>query len=160
MVSVQEPLKDVNSIVRYVGRYTKRCCLSEYKIVEVSKEEVVIRFNDYKNSERGKAPKEGLKRFTKTEFLDSLLQHVPSKGFQMVRYYGLYAQMYRIPEAEKHQQEELEEVELQGDWMEYERYRKTIIMLGRQDPFECDHCGSIMKLTGIVIEGGEYKETG
>lgn len=160
VVSVQEPLKNVNSIVRYVGRYTKRCCLSEYKIVEVSKEEVTIRFNDYKNSERGKAAKEGLRRFTKTAFLDELLQHVPSKGFQMVRYYGLYAQMYMIPEEEKHEQEELEEVELKGEWTEYERYRKTIKMLGKQDPFECEYCGSILKLSGIVIEGGEYKESG
>lgn len=160
VVSIQDPLSDVNAIVRYVGRYTKRCCLSEYRIEHVGKDEVVISYNDYKNSERGSKPKQGLKSFSKTGFLDELLQHVPNKGFQMVRYYGLYAQMYRIPEEEKHNVVELKDVELQGDWTEYERYRKTMLRLKKQDPFECEYCGSLMKLTGIVIAGGEYIETG
>ena len=160
VVNIQQPLKDVNAIVRYVGRYTKRCCLSEYKIEHVGKDEVVIRYNDYKNSIRGQKAKQAYKTFTKTEFMDALLQHVPSKGFQMVRYYGLYAQMYKIPESEKHQKQELEEVELKGEWSEYEVYRKTMLRLGKLDPFICELCGSIMKLRGIVVHGGEYLETG
>ena len=160
VVNIQKPLKDVTSIVRYVGRYTKRCCLSEYKIEEVGKDVVKIRYNDYKNSKRGEPAKQGIRSFTKTEFMDELLQHVPNKGFQMVRYYGLYSQLWKIPENEKAEKQESEEVELKDDWGEFEGYRKAMIRLGEKDPFMCEHCGELMKLKGVIVREGEYIESG
>lgn len=160
VVNIQKPLKDVTSIVRYVGRYTKRCCLSEYKIEEVGKDIVRIRYNDYKNSKRGEKAIEAIRSFTKTQFLDELLQHVPTKGFQMVRYYGLYSQLWKIPDREKHSKQDKEEVELEGEWMEFEGYRKAMLSLGEKDPFICVHCGEVMKLKGIIVREGEYIESG
>lgn len=160
VVNIQKPLKDVNSIVRYVGRYTKRCCLSEYKIDEVGEDVVRIRYNDYKNSKRGEKAVQGIRSFTKTGFLDELLQHVPSKGFQMVRYYGLYSHLWKIPEREKHRKQDLEEVELKGEWEEFEGYRKAMLSLGKPDPFICEKCGELKKLKGIIVKEGEYIESG
>jgi len=37
VVSVQPPLTDPENIVRYVGRYTRRACLSEYRIMTLLK---------------------------------------------------------------------------------------------------------------------------
>ena len=160
VVNIQKPLDDVNTIVRYVGRYTKRFCLSEYKIEEVGKDVVRIRYNDYKNTKRGEKAVQGIRSFTKTEFMDELLQHVPSKGFQMVRYYGLYAQMWKIPENKKGAKPELGEVELEDEWTEYEGYRKAMLRLGEKDPFVCVHCGELMELKGVISKGGEYEESG
>ena len=160
VVNIQKPLKNVNSVVRYVGRYTKRCCLSEYKIEEVGKDVVRIRYNDYKNSKRGEKAKQGIRSFTKTAFMDELLQHVPNKGYQMVRYYGLYSQLWKIPDAQKHRKTMEQEVELEGEWMEFEGYRKAMVGLGRKDPFICEYCGEIKRLKGVIVRDGEYIESG
>jgi hypothetical protein len=95
IISVQPPLHDRAHIVRYVGRYTKRACLSEYRISGVGDGSVGFSFKDYRNSEREGPVKEGFMRVGYERFLDLLLQHVPEKGFHMVRYYGVYSPRYR-----------------------------------------------------------------
>jgi hypothetical protein len=95
IISIQPPLHDRRHIVRYVGRYTKRACLSEYRIRDVGDGSVEFSFKDYRNSEREGPVKEGVMRLGYEGFLDRLLQHVPEKGFHMVRYYGSYSPYYR-----------------------------------------------------------------
>ena len=120
IVSVQEALSDISSIVGYVGRYTKRACISEYKLLEVGKEVIRFRYKDYKNSKRGEAAMESELSLSPYDFLDRLLLHVPNKGYRMVRYYGLYNSYYlkKIPSHMKLEAEELEEsYEEEGyDW--------------------------------------------
>lgn len=91
VVSIQESLQNAESIVRYVGRYTKRACLSEHKIEEVKDGHITFRHNDYRHTPKGQKPKEALMRLHYVPFFDRLLQHVPEKGFVQVRYYGCYA---------------------------------------------------------------------
>lgn len=107
IVGIDKPLKDATDIVRYVARYTRRACMSEYKIVSINDGKIVFTFNDYKNTPRGQyPPTQGLCTLTYVEFLDRLLQHVPNKGFQAVRRYGLYTgrniktipPQYKLPE--------------------------------------------------------------
>lgn len=95
IVSVQPPLHDRSAIIKYVGRYTKRACLSEYRIQQVDHGLVRFTFKDYRNSPRNGPIKEATKQMEHVSFLDRLLQHVPEKGFRMVRYYGLYSNRYR-----------------------------------------------------------------
>lgn len=95
IISIQPPLHDRSHIVRYVGRYTKRACLSEYRISDVGDGLVEYSFKDYRNSERDGPVKEGVMRLSYESFLDRLLQHVPETGFHMVRYYGAYSNRYR-----------------------------------------------------------------
>jgi hypothetical protein len=52
---------------------------------------VSFSYKDYKNSLPGKKPKQGSMCLPYAAFLDRLLQHVPQKGYRMVRYYGCYA---------------------------------------------------------------------
>lgn len=95
IVSVQPPLHDRSAIIKYVGRYTKRACLSEYRIQRVDNGLIGFTFKDYRNSPRNGPIKEATKQMEHVSFLDRLLQHVPEKGFRMVRYYGLYSNRYR-----------------------------------------------------------------
>ena len=96
VVSVQPPLSDPESIVRYVGRYTRRACLSEYRIVAFAAGVITFECKDYANAEGGVA---GLKTVSLPypEFFERLFQHVPLPGFRMVRYYGLYAHLKDLP---------------------------------------------------------------
>lgn len=144
IVNIEKPLEDIPQIVGYVGRYTKRACLSEYKLEHVGEEEIRFRYNDYKNSKRGCAPVESVKTMSPTAFLDQLLQHVPSKYYRMVRYSGLYNSFYlhKIPSELKLAEAGKEEIEWDEnyDWGEFEQYRKDVIRAGHPDPFICRHC--------------------
>lgn len=143
IVSIQKPLEDVQQIVGYVGRYTKRACLSEYKILSISPR-IEFKYNDYKNSKAGQKPKQSVKSLKPIEFLDQLLQHVPDKRYRMVRYFGLYNSRYlsKIPQDQKINKDELEQaIEIEemnlGD---FELYRKAFLKAGLEDPLFCKAC--------------------
>lgn len=91
VVCVQPSLADRGQIIKYVGRYTKRACLSESRISSIEAGMVGYTYKDYKNSQPGEKPKQASMRLPYAAFLDRLLQHVPAKGYRMVRYYGCYA---------------------------------------------------------------------
>ena len=99
VVSVQPALADKSHMVKYVGRYTKRACLSEYRIASIEAGRIGFSYKDYKSSQPGEKPKEAMMVLPYSGFLDRLLQHVPAKGFRMVRYYGLYATRVKRKEA-------------------------------------------------------------
>lgn len=157
IVSIQDPLDDVEQIVKYVGRYTKRACISEYKIESVDENNVYLRYNDYKNTPRGQKPKQAVIRFTKTEFLDQLLQHVPNKRYRMVRYYGQYCSCYfsKIPKNLKikiNLKKEDFQFNEDYDWGAFEGFRKNMIKLGKEDPLYCKCCQKEYILYGIFYE--------
>lgn len=141
IVSVQNPLEDVYQIVAYVGRYTKRACLSEYKILEISPN-IKFKFNDYKNSKRGQKPIQAVRTMKPNEFLDFLLQHVPDKRYRTVRYYGLYNSRYlnRIPADRKIEKPAINQALLALQFDEFELYRKAFIKAGLEDPLFCKSC--------------------
>ena len=91
VVSVQAPLKKADDIVNYVGRYTKRACISEYNIISADNELIRFRYKDYKHTDHsGKAQMAEI-TLHYSDFFARLFQHVPTKGFRMVRYYGMYS---------------------------------------------------------------------
>jgi len=96
VVSVQPPLTDPENIVRYVGRYTRRACLSEYRIISFAEGIITFECKDYITA---KGDKPGTKSVSLhyREFFDRLFQHVPLPSFRMVRYYGLYAHFKDLP---------------------------------------------------------------
>jgi len=149
IVSIQKPLDDVHQIVGYVGRYTKRSCLSEYKIKENS-HRIAFEFNDYKNTPRGEKPRVGIRYLRPTQFLDKLLQHVPDPGYKAVRYYGIYNAYYndKLPKEHKVEVDFDDEIEFDDnyEWGEHEQLRKDQIKKGKQDPLHCYQCNNTMKL--------------
>jgi len=158
IVNIEKPLEEVMQIVNYVGRYTKRACISEYKIEKIASE-IVFRFNDYKNSKRGEKPLESTIRMTPTEFLDNLLQHVPEKRYRMVRYFGLYNSFYigKIPEERRAnlKKEEMAKTAEEHEWGELESIRSYLISKGYQDLLICRSCKGKMEVVGILNKDGE-----
>lgn len=93
-----EPPMDIPAlIIRYIGRYSKRACLSEYKITAMEGEEISFRYKDYKALDKDKKPIERPLTLHYREFFPRLLQHVPLPYFRLVRYYGLYSNCGDIP---------------------------------------------------------------
>lgn len=155
VVSIQKPLEDIKQIVGYVGRYTKRACLSEYKIVEIGKT-IKFKYNDYKNTPRGERPRQAIKELTPYEFLDELLQHVPEKRYRMVRYFGIYNSLHmnKIPKGLRARvKEEAIEVADNFEWGEFEQFRKALIRSGKADPLFCKVCNQSMVLVAVHLKG-------
>ena len=158
IVGVEKGLWNVSQVVGYVGRYTKRACMSEYKISDISGGKISFTFNDYANTPKGEKPVLSTKTQEMTPFLDSLLQHVPDKGFHVVRYCGVYANAAKqcLPDsffAPKHtEKEEIEGGELSesSEVEQFRRYRNIQKKLYGTDPFECK-CGKTMKFSHFYI---------
>ena len=70
---------------RYIGRYVARPALAEYKITTYDGNSVTFW---YASHETGNRVYESIGAL---EFIKRLLDHIPVKGFKMVRHYGLYA---------------------------------------------------------------------
>jgi hypothetical protein len=155
IVSIQKSLNDVQQIVRYVGRYTKRACISEYKIQAIQPN-IKFTFNDYANSPRNAKPIQAIKEMKPFQFLDALLQHVPDKRYHMIRYFGLYNSKHlnKIPKQLKLNQQILpKKVQNQFEHHEFVLYRLAFINAGKPDPLYCSTCKQDKTLIGF-----RYKE--
>lgn len=153
VVSIQEPLKDANSIVRYVFRYAKRACVSERKIEKIEGERITLRHNDYKNTPKGEKPKQGRVTLHYVDFLDRLLQHVPDKGFRQVRYAGIYEGRRRKnlpPEWKAPPQPVTDQEPAPDESGDFWRYRKDAQKYGGHDPLWCETCRQAMVLFAEV----------
>jgi hypothetical protein len=158
IVGVEKGLWEVAQIVGYVGRYTKRACMSEYKISDISEGEIAFTYNDYANTPKGERPVVSTKRQSMTSFLDSLLQHVPDKGFHCVRYCGVYANAahkglpssFLAAQKEEEAHGETEDRVPTSEVEQYKRYRKTQEKLYQKDPLRCQ-CGKDMEFRYLYI---------
>lgn len=83
-------LLDPRFTVRYIGRYTKRAVLAEYRITHYDGKLVRYAFKDY--AQGGKTSYKTLKVNT---FIGRLVRHIPEKHFPMIRYAGLFAPRWK-----------------------------------------------------------------
>jgi hypothetical protein len=116
-----EPSMDVPTrVIRYIGRYSKRACISEYKITKMEGRTIAFKYKDNKRKDLYGKPIERVLELDYEDFFPRLLQHVPLKYYRIVRYYGLYSNKGRIPkeyiyegqkEEETQQEKEANEVD-------------------------------------------------
>lgn len=93
-----EPSMNVpTQVIRYIGRYSKRACLSEYKITKMEEDSISFRYKDYKTKDNNSKPIERELSLNYRDFFPRLLQHVPLKYFRIVRYYGVYSNRSSLP---------------------------------------------------------------
>ncbi len=98
IIHLEDPMDIPTQVVRYIGRYSKRACLSEYKITKIEGENISFKYKDYKTKDSNNKPIERIMELNYRDFFPRLLQHVPLKYFRIVRYYGLYSNRATIPE--------------------------------------------------------------
>lgn len=90
-VHIGEKLNNAIFTVGYIGRYAKRPCLSETKILYYSFEEQIVRFSYHDKI----TDTEQILTLSVEEFLIRLIRHIPEKNFHMIRYYGIFANAVR-----------------------------------------------------------------
>lgn len=159
IVNIEKSLAGVEKLIAYVGRYTKRSCISEYRLKSISDGQIAFSYKDYKNSKRGSKPVESLIKMSATEFLDRLLSHIPEKGFKMVRYYGMYSSQHlgKLPiEKKLAPREDSAEITLdqEDDLYGYGAYRRAVKRKTGRDPLWCSCCDRLMRLQQVHYEKG------
>ncbi len=123
IINLEPPMPNPSAVIRYIGRYSKRACLSEYKITEIDGAYISFRYKDYKTIDQDKKPVERILRLHYEKFFPRLLQHVPLRYFRLVRYYGLYSTKTVIDE--EYLNKDIEQNEEQWNM---------------ESPFECTFC--------------------
>ena len=129
VINLEPPMEIPTQVVRYIGRYSKRACLSEYKITKMEGKCISFRYKDNKTKDADNKPIERELELEYNDFFPRLLQHVPLRHFRLVRYYGLYSNKGKIPNqylySEKEDPDKWEELQVE----------KT-----GENPLICPHC--------------------
>ena len=130
-----------SDVIRYIGRYSKRACLSEYKITRIEGEFIVFRYKDYKNKDYFGHPIEKERVLHYRDFFALLLQHVPLPSFRLVRYYGIYSNRGHLPK----------ELFSGGDDVTI-NWRELQLSETGQDPLLCKKCNVIKTYSHSIAQ--------
>lgn len=85
-VYIKKPFRGVNSVLKYLARYTHRVAISNSRFVEFTGEYVTFKYTD--NKDKGKRKTMKLKT---NEFIRRYLQHILPANFYKIRYIGILA---------------------------------------------------------------------
>ena len=116
IIHFEPPMDIPTKVVRYIGRYSKRACLSEYKITKMEGENIAFKYKDNKIKDINNKPIERELELNYRDFFPRLLQHVPPKYFRVVRYYGMYSNRASIPDEYLYKEENEPGTGQQDNW--------------------------------------------
>ena len=79
---LEPAIQTPSEVIRYIGRYSKRACISEHKITKMEGDYISFQYKDYRDRDSEGKPK--IKELTLhyRKFIPRLLQHVPPPLFQ------------------------------------------------------------------------------
>ena len=82
--SDDEFLNKNKQLAKYMGRYVRHPAIANGRIIHYNKKKITFFYRDNQDGEI---------IITKsiTDFIASLIQHIPPKQFKMIRYYGVYS---------------------------------------------------------------------
>ena len=80
----KKPFDGAESVIKYLGKYTHRIAISNYRIKSMTDSTVTFTAKDYKNQGQWKEV-----TITGEEFIRRFLMHVPPKRVVRIRHYGL-----------------------------------------------------------------------
>ena len=89
IIYAQKPMGGVNSVIKYLGRYTHRVAITNSRIADVKTAEVSFRYKDNKDH--------GIKKImtlSSIEFIRRFMQHILPDNFYKIRYYGILASVH------------------------------------------------------------------
>jgi hypothetical protein len=147
-VCIRERYSHGSGVITYLARYVRGGPISNRRLSDGDDKEVRFRYQDHRDG------KSKLMTLSSEEFVQRVLWHVPEKGMQVIRYYGLYArqgqQMRERCRAQLGQPPEQMPVVLA--WQAY--WEKA----GHPEKARCSVCGQLLIRVGRVPRGGAPPE--
>ena len=144
-------LLDPRFSVQYIGRYTKRAVMAEYRIVYYDGKIVRFSYKDY--AEGARTSFMTLKVHT---FIGRLIRHIPDKHFPMIRYAGLFSNRWKkqylnqARVALKQSDSDDADTNTRSSWAERQAEFKGI------DPLICPNCDQPLTFIGTFF--GNWSE--
>jgi len=139
IIHLEPPMEIPTQVVRYIGRYSKRACLSEYKITKMEGENISFRYKDNKTKDSNNKPIERELELNYRDFFPRLLQHVPLPYFRLARYYGMYANCVSIPEEYRYNETD-QSVDDHLENENTENWESLQLEKTGENPMICSHC--------------------
>ena len=96
IVYVKESFKNSDSVIDYLGKYTHRIAISNYRIISSFEGKVKFLYRDYSDCNKEKILDMPVERFMK-----NFLNHVVPKRFVRIRYYGILSNSTKRKELKK-----------------------------------------------------------
>ena len=96
IVYVKESFKNSDSVIDYLGKYTHRIAISNYRIISSSDGQVKFLYRDYSDGN-----KEKILNMPVVKFMKSFMNHVVPKRFVRIRYYGILSNSTKRKELKK-----------------------------------------------------------
>jgi len=146
VVYAKRPFGKPENIVEYLGRYSHKVAISNFRIKAIDKEKrtVTFRLKDYR-----KAGKKGLQTLSTKEFIRRFCLHILPKGYTRLRHYGILSSGWKkekLPKLQKQlgvkREVKKEEKEENGEKVPFQRrcpscktgMLKTIFVFGKRGP--------------------------
>ncbi len=150
IVKIMPPLDNPKRVIDYLGRYVYRIAITDSRIkeVKIKQRQVVFEYKDYAaQSEDNKPPPIKSMTLDAIEFIRRFAQHVLPKGFQKIRYFGIYATACRhikIPQITR--------IIGKAAWHSTLRSVCQIIIAATgQNPNACPCCGAEKLVTFVIL---------
>jgi Putative transposase len=141
IVHFAKPTSSPWQTITYLGRYLKRPPLSQSRLVHYDGKQVIFSYLNHRN---GKYQK-GI--YSTEEFIHRFIQHIPDKGFRLIRYYGILANRVRrtlLPIVYELLNQTIKSPKFIG-WAGLLKISFGI------DPLKCIICKSTMLFSGITL---------
>ena len=90
VVYAKAPFGGPQHVLEYLGRYTHRVAISNWRIQTLENDQVSFEWKDYADGDQSK-----VMTVSADEFIRRFLQHAVPPGFQRIRYYGFLANCHR-----------------------------------------------------------------
>jgi hypothetical protein len=126
---------NIKNAVKYIGRYLGRPVIASSRITNYDGKNVTFHYNRHEDDKKIE------ETIPANEFIERVVIHIPPKYFNMIRYYGIYAQKLVISEKI-------------GKLLKTENrrlsFRDFLFNTFGIDPLLCKHCGQrlwFLKLT-------------
>jgi hypothetical protein len=131
-VFLKETYESETNVIDYLGRYTHRIAISNYRIVKVEDDFVYFTYKDYKDNNKRKIEKMHALAFMRRFFF-----HIVPKRFVRIRYFGLLAnrnRSERIRECREYFEIKIEKRNREYTWID------IFTRVTGRDPFVCPKC--------------------
>lgn len=145
-VNAEKKMTSARFAARYIGRYMARPALAEYRIIRYDGKTVTFWYKDHYTN----------RRVTMTlevkEFIKRLIDHIPVKGFKMVRRYGIYSRRSKsisIKILQKCKRFIQMTIDFINDGFKTVSWRERMIRSFGKDPLLCQKCKEEMFLWRI-----------
>ena len=148
VVHLSKPTDDHKKNIEYLGRYIKRPPIAESRIINYDGKRVTFTFFDHHSQEHT------TKTLGTMAFIERIINHIPDKGFQLIRYYGFLANRVRTKLLKIFEKiSSLPKVvcsNIEVTW------RNLIKRSFGKDPLQCNICQDTMRLSNVKFPPSSF----